>query len=160
MNVQTRPRSSDPAIRQVGVAALAKECAAWGGDDEAGWAELLGRISLHGNGFEIASELDRYHHVSGIDLELVEILDGASHCVWDAERKAVREWVAANNIRPSLALGERITYRRWSGVINGFDEAQGLYYLKPDDEPEKYKQGGGICVAYEDATPAQSERAA
>ncbi len=145
-----RPSRNDRSIWQSAVVALAKDCAEWGGEHAGEWEKLLLRCYLNGNGFEIAKELDD-QHVDGIDAELVEILDSASSYIWSAEDAAVKAWAAEHGLQPTLSVGDRATCKWGEGVISGIDGGQARYTFVPDDDRERFKGGGGICVAYEDA---------
>ena len=152
-----RPRQSDPAIQAAAIAALAKDCANWDGDPVDDWAWALGKCRLSDNGYEIARDLERYAGVSP-DAELVEILDSASSHVWLAHRAAVSKWVEEGGIRPALAVGTRLRHPRWGeGVINRVDEQLAVYLFVPDSEPQKYGNGGGIHVPYEEALAPQAD---
>lgn len=154
-----RPSRYASDIRQAAAAELAEDIVNW--SDGQMTAEEVTRdlllVSLNGNGYEIARELEQRHWRINIDAELVEILDGASSYLWRAHDRAVEKWVTENNVKPTLSVGDRIAYKEWTGAINGIREKAGIYLLANDDEPERYKNGGGICVPYEDAVPLTSE---
>jgi hypothetical protein len=147
-----RPKQSDPAIREKAIAALAEDCAKWADDKPEDWIEPLSRLHFYRNGYELASDLERYAHVSP-DLELVEIMEGASGYVWEAHREAVKAWIDENNIRPTLEVGARVRFSRGEGFINGIREDEGIYCVLQEHERglPQYQHGGGLCVAYEDA---------
>jgi len=151
--VADRPKGNDPAVRALALRSLAGDCAKWGdGGTVDSWVDILRGVHLNENGFEIAKDLDRAYRVTGIDAELVEILDGASSHLWSAHRDAVQAWAAAEGVKPTLAIGQRIECRYGRGVINGIDEEIAVYLLKPDGEEDRFSQGGGVHVAYETAT--------
>jgi hypothetical protein len=139
---------------------LAVDCLRWSNDvslDD--WKRALGCAYLGDNGFEIARDLDRYANVRGIDAELVEILDSASSYVWDAHRKLVKEWVDASGVKPSLQIGQRIRSRYHNGAISGFVEQEASYLMIPDGEEDRFQNGGGVYVPYEEAEVIAAEGA-
>ena len=155
-----RPHTGDPRIKQMVIDKLAEECLRW--SDTASleeWKQALSRVHLHDNGFEIARDLDRYGRVNGINAELVEILDSASSYVWGARDKLVREWVRETGVKPSLAKGQRIKGRWHEGVITGFCEDITSYLMVPDDEQERFRNGGGHIIPYEEAELVEEQPA-
>jgi hypothetical protein len=148
-----RPARNGPAVRAAAVRSLAAECAEWGDDNTVEvWVSILRDAHLNDNGFEIARDLDRYRRINGIDAELVEILDGASHHLWSAHDAAVAAWVASERIEPSRPIGARITVERHGvGTISGHKLEAGCYLFVPDSDGERYAGGGGIYVPYENA---------
>lgn len=148
-----RPSRNAPEVRAAAIRSLAEECATWGdGDTIDTWIGILRDAHLNSNGFEIARDLDRYGRVNGADAELVEILDGASHCLWTAHDAAVTAWVAAEGIQPALDVGARVTIdRHGPGTISGIKPESGHYLFVPDNDCDRFASGGGIYLAYEDA---------
>lgn len=151
-----RPSRNDPAIRAAAVQKIVDECVKW--DDapipcRVTWTQALGRISLAQNGYEIARDLENYAHVNP-DADLVEILDCAWSYLSEAYDRAVKAWVEANDISPSLKYGDRITCRHGTGRISGFDVKRARYTFVPDGEEERYRTGGGVLIEYEAAEPA------
>lgn len=147
-----RPKRSDPAIRQAAITSLAEDCAKWDNDESAeniaDWVDCFRRVSISGNGYEIARDLENYGGVQP-DAELVEILDSGSSYLWRAHDKAVEAWVSENDIRPTFADGQRVTYRGENGVIRGGEPKRGVYYFVPDGDEARFANGGGVCVDYE-----------
>ena len=147
-----RPRASDPRIKLAVIDRLAADCLGWSDSSTLEeWKEALGRAHLHDNGYEIARDLDRYARVNGIDAELVEILDSASSYVWDAREELVKQWVRETGVKPSLSVGQRIKSKFDVGTISGAKEDVASYLMIPDGEEEKFKNGGGVYVPYEEA---------
>lgn len=153
--IAPRPRGSDPEVRAAAIRSIATACAQWGGSDgtDAGtWERMLAKCSLALNGYEIAKDLESAG--AGPDAELVEILDSARSELWCATDAAVAVWVKAHDIKPSLAVGTRVTYARpyriQAGVITKIDEESGRYVFVPDDDADRFANGGGYLVAYED----------
>ena len=153
-----RPKGNDPRVREVAIAALAVECAAWGdGTSAATWERVLARSHLNSNGYEIARDLERYEGVCGIDMELVEILDGASSLLWDAHRDLVKQWVAEAQPQPQFGVGDRIQSRNGTGRVSGFVSDQACYLMVPDGEELRFAGGGGVYVPYEIAEAEQPQ---
>lgn len=155
MAEQARPRRNDPAIREAVVLALAAEVAEWSGGDlsavEA--AAVLRQVWLTGNGYEIAKELDDRHHWEGIDLELIEILDGASCHMWRAHDEAMKAWVAEVGFVPAFKEGDRVTTPRGTGPVWRVEHDKAQYVVSIDGE--NYGLGGGAIVNAEDVTAEQ-----
>lgn len=157
MNIQSteaprRPRSSDAAIIEVAATALAAECAKWSKDGTsiAEWVDCLRDIRWCNNGYQIAKELDEYHSVEP-DEELVEILAGAGSHLYSAREAAIKQWVAANNITPPLTVGDRVNTMWGEGRISGIKADYATYLVIHDGEEEKFANGGGVVINYEDA---------
>lgn len=158
---RARPTRRDPAIIRAAAEKLAVACAEWcGASKPEDWVDDLIKCEFYwDDGYRLARALQDRCYVDP-DADLVETLSYASSELWDAESVAVRAWIDANNIKPSLKVGDRISYREWVGVVNGIDEQRAIYLLKPDGEEERYLNGGGILVAYELAVPASGIEAA
>ena len=155
MSETERPTRNDPRVKAYVIEHLAKDCADWEGADGEGqeWSRALARCNLNGNGYDIAKDLDRYCGVMP-DAELVEILDGAQSYAWTAHDELIKAWVAENGITPPLDVGARIAWRDKVGVISRIDHGKAQYLLIPDDEQDHFRNGGGYCVAYEQARAA------
>lgn len=144
-----RPKRHSPEIQAIAITRLAKDCCEW--DREIGldgWKSILGRCHPNDNGYEIARSID--HSVSGINLELVEILDNASSHLYAAHREAVKAWTTENEIKPTIPVGTRMQHRGRAGEIRGVDLEMAYYLFVPDEEQDQFKGGGGYCVDYED----------
>jgi hypothetical protein len=151
--VADRPKSNAPEIRAAAIDSLAADCLAWGPSFAlSDWTRALADVNLNANGFEIAKELDRYSRIYGIDADLVEILDGASSHHWSAHRSAIKAWVAADDVRPTFSVGDRIDTRHGVGRINRIDEEIAVYLFAPDSDAADYGSSGGIHIPYEEAT--------
>jgi len=151
-----RPTRNSPDVKAAAIAALAKDCADWdSGITVDKWSAMLGKCYLGANGYEVANELDRYHHVSGIDAELVRILDSASSYIWSAHRDAVKAWAAETKPAPELKVGDRISHRFGDGTISEIRMDEAVYLYVPDAEKERFAKGGGVYLNFEDAVPEQ-----
>lgn len=159
--VQTpkRPTSRDDAVLEAAVDDLMPAYAKWcGGIDEKEMpharSALKRAIRWEHDGFRIVKDLEDHDGISG-DSELVNIMDSAGHSVWEAERDAEKQWVAANGITPQFAIGTRVKYRDDEGVIDSIEADTGRYIVRgPNDQPRC-----GTLVPFEDAvevTEAQS----
>lgn len=159
-NLTSRPTRGDPAVRAKAIAALADDCARWEGGEglAVNWIAALQGLSLYGNGYELARNLESAAYIDP-DAELVEILDSARTYLWYAHDEAVAAGVQASNIKPSLPIGQRAKYRSKLGTITGFQENIASYLFVPDADKEYFANGGGNVVAYESVhlVPVSSE---
>lgn len=150
MSEQTaRPVRSDPRIKAAVIEKLAEDCTKWGGNLDR-WKAVLERCDLSGNGYEIAREADDLG-VSGIDLDLVEILDYAGSYRWSEHDNLVKQWVKDCDPKPQFAVGDRIKCGHGIGTITAIDSPMARYAFVPDGEEARFGNGGGILVAYESA---------
>ena len=83
---------------------------------------------------ENTSELDGYHCAREleqiccwtVDMELVEILDGASWHIYEEKRRLTELWVRDYEIAPKLAVGRAVQVRQWYGPLMQSDLKPGL----------------------------------
>jgi hypothetical protein len=149
-----RPTSRDDAVLESAAEDLLPAYAKWCGglsDEELPHARaaLKRAIRWEHDGYRIVKDLEDYDGISG-DSELVEIMDGAGHSVWEAEREAEKQWVSANGIVAQFAVGTRVTYRDGEGVIDTIEASTGRYIVRgPNDQPRC-----GTLVPFEDAAEA------
>ena len=70
--------------------------------------DIASVISGSRDGYEMARDLERkgWYCTS----QMVEWLDGADYDLYSAHDQAVAEWVAAEGIKPSLAIGASVTF--------------------------------------------------
>jgi hypothetical protein len=155
-----RPTSRDPAVKERAIAEIAAACAEWAKDKAEDWLEPLRKCRLYEDAYQIARDLERYAYVDP-DFELVEILTGASHSVWQAERDAVKAWVAECGIVAPLTAGTRVGCSRGVGEITSIREDEASYIVLPDAERDdpKFSRGGGWLIHYEDASAIEARRA-
>lgn len=103
-------------------------------------------------GWELATALVREKGWS-ITADMIDPLDSISSHLADLLRAAECAWVAACQITPAMAIGQRVSFKphHQTGVIVGTDPDQAGYYLiHCDDEP---RQTVHAIVRYEDASP-------
>jgi hypothetical protein len=81
--------------------------------------EML-RLDHAGDGYTLAKWLERNCGWSA-DSALVEILDDVPHERIKLHTDAVMDWVKANDVKPTLELGTRVTFQ-----LNGWKEVQGV----------------------------------
>lgn len=152
-----RPTSRSPEVKRAAAIELAKDISRWCGDKlSESDVDDLTKMHWPFNGYEFAQQLENDWGLEP-NLELVEILDAAS--TFDAERKAVAEWVSQNNVTLDLPDGTRATYDERIGTIRGRDVEHATYYFVPDDEVKKFKKGGGYIAAPEMLTVHATESA-
>lgn len=148
-----RPNRNDPAIVAAAARKIAEVCVEWDGEDSAveDWIDDLIKCCFDwDDGYRLAKALDDRCYVH-VDADLVEALGAASYAHSDAHEAAVREWVKANQIKPDLEVGDRVSCRFGEGVIGGAHLDRAIYLFVPDGEREKYARGGGIHLNFEDA---------
>ncbi len=157
-NALERPKRSDKAIIAYAAHKLAERIVEeWDHDgDAAEWERILTKSGFQRGGYQFARELERWHHVEP-DLQLVEILEDADYTLDEAHEDALRKWVKITDWKPRFAEGDRVNYRGKEGAINGVQADVATYYFKPDDESERYNQGGGYVVTEDTLTASAIE---
>lgn len=160
-NPPPRPTRYDAAVKRAAAERMMPEIVEWLGKDwkeadrEEYISDLIGIAHLW-DGYEAAKELERGHHWAA-DAQLVEILDGAT-AAWVAENEAVKAWVETNQIKPALAVGDRVaTKRQGEGAIVAIHLDTATYVVQTDEylaeRPQQAGLRGGYVIAYEDVTP-------
>lgn len=110
-------------------------------------------FELHIDGYELAKELERCElwDITAMD---VDALDAVSSHVDTAYRALCMEWVKANNVQPSLAIGTRITSRHVrGGVITGVCTYSPAHYLVKEDDCTEHTRRA--LVRFEDAKASE-----
>lgn len=185
MTTIPRPSLHDPAIlAEVADALLDRLSVCVPPGERADWLKDL-RDALEDaagdyDGYTLGQFLDRDCGWD-VDAELIEDLNHAVMFLLAAHDRRVREWVKANSVAPTLAVGDRVRWRRglWeprTGVITSVrldsaqyivqDEAQQaqghpahLGYLVPYVDAEKIDAQEGGSIHAETAGPAESQPA-
>jgi len=123
-----RPTIRSPQVIRAAAEALAPEVAAWAEEEvnEEVISGLEKALRYDQDGYELARALERSWLISP-DAELVEILDSASSYLWDAERKAVIEWVMQNGVTVDLELETIVETPHGVGPIRGRNEKEATY---------------------------------
>jgi hypothetical protein len=164
-NPPRRPHSQDRRIRERAADLLMPEIIRWLGDD---WREeqsdeyrkdLIDALNCSdADGYALAVHLERHSHWSP-NAELVEILD--SFPVWNAEQEAVKEWVAANQVKPKLGVGSFVKYGNVTGVIVAIHSETAEYVVQTDawlaNHPDQQGKCGGYVLAFEKVPPLSEE---
>lgn len=155
MSVTTRPKQTDEPVRLRAAELLAPDLLEWAGEGklEQFIADLLKLRHWPRDGYEFAKALESQFYYSP-DAGLVEILDGP-YAPTRALDEAVQAWVIAEGVKPELAIGARVQFSRYgsgpkTGAISGIYEKDGRYSVIPDDEVEKFANGGGWLLPFED----------
>lgn len=164
-NPPPRPTARTISVREAALLGLADEVIEWMADEfdpkehsrEGIVADLrraIGR-SFNENGYDIAKALDDVCHWTGIDSELVEILDCWSSHIWDARRAAVIAWVQANSIKPQRSVGDRVSCPHGVGEIGKIELDTAEYVVRTDEwlrehPSQQQHPGSGILVPFED----------
>jgi hypothetical protein len=156
-----RPKRSNPDIVVAAAREIAAACVEWdnGGGSIEDWVHDIIKCRWDwGDGYKLARALEDRCHVEA-DLALAKALDGASYALWTAHDAAVRRWAEENDVRPTLTIGTHVATSRGDGVIGAIDEKRAIYLVVPYGEEERFRNGGGMCIDYEDAS-AMSARSA
>ncbi|MBA1157794.1 hypothetical protein [Microvirga mediterraneensis] len=133
-----RPTSRSPEVIEIAAEKLAPEVAKWCNEpvnDEIREG-LVSALRYGTDGYKLARELEDKWYISP-DAELVEILEGASSIVWDAERQAVAEWVKTNGIAADLPIETLVETPHGTGVIRDKSEEQATYTVCIPEHAER-----------------------
>lgn len=164
-NPPPRPKRNHPAIVTAALLSLAKEVVEWLADEFDPTEQSVESIaedlrkavqySFDLNGFEIGKNLERYAYWSGVDAELVEILDGFSSYLWHERDEAVKAWVAANVIVPPFPIGTKAETPHGTGTLTSIHADTAQYVLQTPEwakeNPGQLKYPtSGILVPFED----------
>ncbi len=126
-----RPSIRHMAVEQTALRRMADMCLAWAGSrlDHAAWMVAL-RVACHGesNAYRMARTLEDHYHISP-DHELVAVLTGWSALLIEAGRQAEMAWVARNEIRPALGIGDACRFEGHSAVVGRIDPDRALYSI-------------------------------
>jgi hypothetical protein len=162
-----RPRRNSPAVKEAALADFMPRVLKWmrqGGDnvrdDELPeiQEQLLEALDFGNDGYQAASQLDRWHSWS-CDSELVEILDGWPSCLYSAEDKAVRRWVKENKPQPPYPLGAHVEFGDAIespnyGEIVRIDAERATYTIRrPGDAAPGQLGTQGVIIAFERVRP-------
>lgn len=156
-----RPSRYDPEIVKRAAQEIAAACAEWdqNNSDPAEWVDDLIKCRHDwDDGYRLTKALEDRCGVYG-DMALAEVLDSASSALYTAHEAAERQWVTANSITPSLAVGERLTTRHGAGSVGGIIPERAIYLFIPDAEQMRFASGGGYHLPYEEALAARGEAA-
>jgi len=155
-DVTPRPTRHTDAVIRAAAEKLAVDCLEWDSSATAEeWAADLIKCKWSwGDGFKLAKELEDRCHLDA-DMQLAEILDSGSSYLWEAEREAVKAWVAENDIKPQFEVGARITCSRGLGTVREIRDAEAQYVILPDGEADRFARGGGWIISFDDVTDAQ-----
>jgi hypothetical protein len=145
-----RPTSRSPEVIEIAAEKLAPEVAKWCNEpvNHKIREGLVSALRYGTDGYKLARELEDKWYISP-DAELVDILDGASSIVWDAERQAVAEWVKANGITADLPLETLVETPHGVGPIRGRNEEEATYtvYIEENAKGLPGKYIGSIYAA-------------
>jgi hypothetical protein len=160
-NPPPRPTMRDDRVRRAAAEDILPDIIQWAGP---GWREEerekiindLMAVDHLFDGYESARGLEDLGW-SSCDAELVETLDGG--WLWMAHRNAVKEWVAANGIRPRLSPGQAVIIPRYgAGAIVAINAEEATYAVQTEAwlkaNPEQVGKAGGYAVNFEDAKAA------
>lgn len=118
-----RPKRNDDYVIKAAALDLVDELMAWANAKEPERAEyrevaegVMKEASFH-NGYELARNLERKGFEP--DARLVEILDEASHLLYVAHDRGLKEWVKGWNIKVPFTLGQSVTIKHKGRVVSG-----------------------------------------
>jgi len=171
-----RPERHGPKVVAIHMAAIRERVRAYlvsEGEDEPDMDQAMEDVEramwCDADGYRIARELeDRGWHA---DSGLVEVMERLAYERWDAHRKVVGEWVAAEGIEPLCGIGARVTFThrgrlgvsspaKVDGEIVKIDAAHAQYtvFVESLGHVRDGKIGTlGALVAFEDATLVVNE---
>lgn len=176
-----RPQLDDPAVLLAAVDQKWSVIVAWmvsNGDDDADVRrdadaikqQFVDALKNSDSGYGVCRTLDR--NGWSPDDDLVEIMGDVLQACHGRLRVAEEKWVTANNIRPALGVGDRVTVPKHSGStfsprvdgeIIDIDHAHGSYTVFCESLGHTRKGARasvsgihvhGLIVAYEDTLPA------
>lgn len=117
--------------------------------------DVIAAGGLWRDGYEIAKELDRYHHWD-CTMEMLEYLDWYGYALRQLIETAQKQWAAENKIKPPLEVGTRVIVKNGdAGTIVGINEYGAAQFLVAIDGEES--MAGGTrrrIVNFEDAQAA------
>jgi len=107
------------------------------------------------DGYDIAKHLDN-RFMWECNAELVSILDSALSHASTAHSERIKEWVKANNIRPKLGVGQKISSSmfRGEGTITAIMEDRACYVVQNEEFRSTHQNQpptSGLLVPYEQA---------
>ena len=117
--------------------------------------DLAERGSFHHDGYDLAKSLERDGYYP--DADLVEILNDFWGAKSDARRAAVKAWVIAENVRPTIEVGTVVSvdgYGGGTGPVVQVNEEEAYYLVRIDTHAGTNPSGYiGTHISYERATP-------
>ena len=159
--MKKRPDRRDPAIVRQASDKLAPSIAAWMTEYETTVDEVsadLAHVARWGDtdGYKLAADLERQKYYSP-DAELVEILDSFAHCLSEAHRLAVRQWVIEEGVVPFLNVGDLVTTKYGQGTIVEVKAEEAYYLVKVENDRHGASGYIGTHCNYETVQLASSE---
>jgi hypothetical protein len=148
-----RPGCRDGIVVEAAARAVLPEVMDWLKPDDSPEDEVLGDIKDAicggGDGYEMTKYLEDRKHWD-CDSEMVGILDGVD--LWSPHDRLVKQWVAANRIRPALGEGASVAHRRHgAGRIVGIREDTAEYTVLFSKDAGKVAGGHiGTIIPFED----------
>lgn len=139
-----RPNSHDEYLINLAMRNLAIDVMKWDDykfseneeDDEDEIDKVAGHLtkSYDDDGYTFAKNLD-HNECYSVDTALVEILENASHTVYEIVNKANEDWVTAYQIKPTRAIGDTVKFYNnrkkdiVEGVISKIDAKVAKYHV-------------------------------
>lgn len=153
-----RPKALSKQERLEALQPVAKQVAAWAGDDDLhGWAETVEEeADFVRDGYDLARRLE--DHGVDSDMALAEILDVAARALNFALRAKQIAWAAESQIQPPYPVGTRLVVRDWrDGDLHGtieeiYEHGPAQYCVKLDRDVNA-KGNPRRIINFEDARP-------
>lgn len=151
-----RPAVRDTEIVRQAAEIVAVKCAQWGNDQPSKWIDaLIDARSSWNDGYELARELENSTWITP-DRDLVEILDDASHELFEVHRDAVKKWVRIVGFSPAYSVGDVVSCRHGSGPITKIESETAQFIVSTTDRD--WGLGGGYVINAEDVAPVSETR--
>lgn len=160
-----RPSWTDEFVRRRAAELFLPEVVSWLSQEEEAIDEkdvidtLMKAMNPHSDGYEIVRKLEKTYYWVGSS-DLMELMDGASWHVDQAEREMAHQWVRAYDIKPELPLGAHVSvsanvgdYQKKHGSITYIDPEVAQYGVTFDG----MKAGSRYVVNYEVVKPWEGE---
>lgn len=152
--MEPRPKSNSAEVITAAAERLLPSVLRWLNDASCNRDEVCGDLCAamrwHGDGYEIAKQLD--DRGWSPDAELVEILNEAGPAKWDAHAALVKEWVAREGVKLTIATHADVKTSRGNGKIVALRTETAEYVVQPPNDP-RFASGGGWIVPAEDCHP-------
>lgn len=169
-NPPPRPSMADSSVIDAAVRALLPAVLGWLETDvpkepdkrEAFESEVIDDLkkAWDSDAYNMAKNLDDHCGWVGCNAELVEAVEAALHHLYDAHKAAVKEWVAANGIRPRVKVGDIVVTPHGTGDITAIREDTAEYIVMTEEHAARWGRQSrcGVVVAFEQCHQYQAGR--
>lgn len=161
-----RPQRYDQDIAEEVANLLLPRVKEWMGKDRFEDDEILEQLAdaindnIGHDGYELARDLERDHYWEA-DAALVDIMEMVSSKVYSVWSNKCKTWVQANNIQPTLKVGDRVQWDKAfsgksNGSISGIKTPMAQYVIHEDGQSYPHSKPAsplGLLLYYEDVQP-------